>query len=248
MKATAWEFRFRFWIILALYAVGFTAPWDALWHLDPRGINGDVWGWLAVALSRGGAMSISAAFNVVLAAAIVCAVAGAWLRTWGSANLGVDVMRDEQMRGDAVMAAGPYRHMRNPLYVGSWLNTLALTLLMRPSGAVFAVVALVGFQVRLILGEEAFLREKLGEAYAAYCAQVPRIFPALRRPTSQKRDAGHPVPMAKWAHAALAEVYMWMSAASFAVLGWRYDERLLLQCVLVSLGVSLVVKGLIRGK
>ena len=128
---------------------------------------------------------------------------------------------------------------------GSWLNTLALTLLMRPSGAVFTVVALVGFQMRLILGEEAFLREKLGEAYAAYCAAVPRIVPGaadpqvsrMREPARRSGDGRR-----------LAEVYMWMSAAAFAVLGWRYDARLLLQCVLVSLGVSLVVKGLIRGK
>jgi protein-S-isoprenylcysteine O-methyltransferase Ste14 len=242
MKVTAFEFRFRFWIILAIYGVGFTAPWDALWHVDPRGINGDVWGWLAVALSRGGAISISAAFNVVLAAAIMCAVAGAWLRTWGTAMLGADVMRDEQMRADSVVAAGPYRYMRNPLYVGSWLNMLALTLLMRPSGAVFTVVALVGFQVWLILGEEAFLRAKLGEAYTDYCAKVPRIVPTLRARVAADEGA-----RAEWGRAALAEIYMWMSAAGFAVLGWRYDERLLLQCVLVSLGASLVVKGVSKG-
>ena len=242
MKATAFEFRFRLWIILAIYTLGFTTPWDAIWRIDPRGINGDVWGWLAATLSRGGAMSISAAFNVVLVAAIVCAVAGAWLRMWGTANLSVDVMSGRSMRGEAVVVAGPYRYLRNPLYVGSWLNTLALTLLMRPSGAVFTVVALVGFQVRLILGEEAFLREKLGEAYTTYCAKVPRIVPALR-----SRVSGSGAPP-QWGRAALAEIYMWLSAASFAVLGWRYDERLLLQCVLVSLGASLVVKGLGMGQ
>jgi protein-S-isoprenylcysteine O-methyltransferase Ste14 len=205
-------------------------------------------------------MSFGAAFKVVLVAAIGCAVAGAWLRTWGTAYLGTDVMSDKQMRSDTVihpieqtrreprlMAAGPYRYMRNPLYVGSWLNTLALTLLMRPSGAVFTLVALVGFHVRLILAEEAFLRAELGEAYVAYCAQVPRIVPKLTspKPTSQNRDVGHPVAKPRWDRAAVAEVYMWGSAAGFAVLGWRYDANLLLQCVLVSLGVALVVKGVV---
>jgi protein-S-isoprenylcysteine O-methyltransferase Ste14 len=254
-------------------------------------------------------MSFGAAFKVVLVAAIGCAVAGAWLRTWGTAYLGTDVMSDKQMRSDTVihpseqtrreprlMAAGPYRYMRNPLYVGSWLNTLALTLLMRPSGAVFTLVALVGFHVRLILAEEAFLRAKLGEAYVAYCAQAPRLWPRptsqnrdvghpvakprwdraavaeeafLRaklgepyveycaqtprivpkltspKPTSQNRDVGHPVAKPRWDRAAVAEVYMWGSAAGFAVLGWRYDANLLLQCVLVSLGVALVVKGVV---
>jgi hypothetical protein len=36
---------------------------------------------------------------------------------------------------------------------------------------------------------------------------------------------------------------MWGVAASFAVLGWQYNANLLLRGVLVSLGVSLVVKG-----
>jgi protein-S-isoprenylcysteine O-methyltransferase Ste14 len=242
MKATAFEFRARFWIILAIYALGFATPWDAIFRIDPRGINGDVWGGLASALAGSGVVSIGAAFNVVLAAAIVCAAAGAWLRIWGTAMLGVDVMSDHSFRGDRVVAAGPYRYLRNPLYVGSWLNTLALALLMRPSGAVFTVVGIVGFQMRLILGEEAFLRAKLGEPYVEYCAKVPRIFPALR--PRVKAEEG---TQAQWGRAAVAEVYMWMSAAGFAVLGWRYDARLLLQCVLVSFGVSLVVRAATMG-
>ena len=69
-----------------------------------------------------------------------------------------------------MVAAGPYRYLRNPLYVGSWLNTLALAILMRPSGAVFTLVALVGFHLRLILAEEAFLA---GEAGGGVCGVLP---------------------------------------------------------------------------
>jgi protein-S-isoprenylcysteine O-methyltransferase Ste14 len=247
MKATRIEFRNRFWIIMAIYVLGFVAPWDFVLHLDGAGPNGagnaHVWGLLAVLLSQGGAMSIAAAFNLLLAVAIACALAGAWLRTWGSAYLGADVMRDTSMRSDGVVADGPYRYVRNPLYLGSWLNLLALALLMPASGAAFAIVMLIGFHLRLVLGEEAFLREKLGEPYAAYCAKVPRILPALRKPRSQERDLGHPLPKPRWGQAALAEIFMWGSAVSFAVLGWRYNATLLLQCVLVSLGVSLVVKA-----
>jgi protein-S-isoprenylcysteine O-methyltransferase Ste14 len=243
MKATAFEFRFRFWIILAIYLVGFTTPWDFVWHVDGAGINAHVWGWLAVMLSRRGAMSITAAFDLVLVVAIVCAAAGAWLRMWGAAYLSHSVVHDEQMRADSVVAAGPYRYVRNPLYVGSWLNTLALTLLLRPSGAVFMVVGIVVFLLRLILAEEVHLRETLGEAYVEYCARVPRIFPALRPRVTAEEGA-----RAEWGQAAAAEVYMWMSAAAFAVFGWQYDATLLLRCVLVSLGASLVVRGLGLGR
>ena len=242
MKATAFEFRYRFWIILAIYVLGFTAPWDLALHLDGAGPNAHVWGLLAALLAKSGAMSIAAAFNLLLAVAIACAFAGAWLRTWGSAYLGADVMRDTSMRSDAVVADGPYRYTRNPLYVGSWLNLLALALLMPASGAVFAIVGLIVFHLRLIFSEEAFLREKLGEPYAAYLAKVPRILPALR---PQVAASG---ARARWGQAALAEIFMWGSAAAFAVLGWRYNAMLLLQCMLVSLGVALVVKAFASGQ
>jgi protein-S-isoprenylcysteine O-methyltransferase Ste14 len=238
LSDSAVEFRFRFWIFMVVYTLGFVAPWDLVLHLDGSGPNSHVWGQLAVLMSHGGAMSISAAFNLVLVVGIVCAVLGAWMRTWGSAYLGVDVMRDAQLRADEVVADGPYAHVRNPLYVGTWLNTLALALLMPTSGAIFVIVFVVAFQVHLILREEAFLRGQLGETYVAYCAAVPRLIPLVRAGVASSGARG------RWGQAAMAEIFMWGVAISFAVLGWRYDAHLLIQCVLVSLGASLVVKGL----
>jgi protein-S-isoprenylcysteine O-methyltransferase Ste14 len=239
MKSSAFEFRFRFWIFLVLYILGFTAPWDFKFHLDGAGPNAHVWGQLAVLLSRnGGPLSIGSAFNAILAFGIVVALVGAWLRTWGSAYLGYDVVHDTRMHGDTVVADGPYRYVRNPLYLGTWANTLALALLMPPTGAIFTTVLVIFFQLRLIFGEEAHLRSLLGAAYDAYCAKVPRLIPALRPrvPASGGRPA--------WGTAALAEIFMWGTALSFAVLGWRYNAQLLIQCVLVWLGVSLVVRAL----
>jgi hypothetical protein len=187
-------------------------------------------------------MPITAAFNAVLIAGIVCAGLGAWMRTWGSAYLGVDVMSDKTMRSDRVVADGPYRYLRNPLYVGTWIHTLALALLMPASGAIFTLVFIVLFQLRLIFGEEAHLRAKLGEPYMAYCAKVPRLLPSLRPQVAA--SGARP----QWMRAALAEIFMWGVTASFAVLGWRYDANLLLQCVLVWLGVSLIVRALRPGR
>jgi protein-S-isoprenylcysteine O-methyltransferase Ste14 len=237
LKASALEFRQRLWIFLAIYILGFVAPWDFALHLDGTGPNAHVWAGLALLLSRNGAMTIGAAFNAVLIAGIVCAGLGAWMRTWGSAYLSVDVMSDSNLRGDGVVADGPYRYVRNPLYLGNWIDALALAMLMPASGAIFTLVLLTVFQLRLILGEEAFLREKLGEPYGAYCAQVPRLMPALRPRVAA--SGARP----QWLRAAVAENFMWGVTASFAVLGWRYDAELLIQCVLVWLGVSLIVRG-----
>jgi protein-S-isoprenylcysteine O-methyltransferase Ste14 len=237
MKATAFEFRHRLWIAIAIYVLGFTAPWDWALHLDSAGPNAHVWGLLAALLAKAGVMSISVAFIALLVASTVCAVVGAWLRTWGSAYLTTDVMSDAQLRGDAVVADGPYRYVRNPLYLGTWANTVALALLMPVSGAIFTIAGIVLLQLRIILREEDFLTAKLGDAYVAYCTRVPRLLPTLRPR----------VPVAgvqpQWGRAAVSQIFMWGSAASFAVLGWRYNAELLLQCVVVWLGVSLIVRA-----
>src|SRR5690348_11163802 len=133
MRATELEFRLRFWIFLVIYVLGFTAPWDFALHLDGSGPNAHVWGLLAAMLAKTGALSVSAAFNVVLVFGIVCAFAGAWLRTWGAACLGYSTVHDAGLVGGEVIAAGPYRYVRNPLYLGTWCNTFALALLMPPS-------------------------------------------------------------------------------------------------------------------
>jgi protein-S-isoprenylcysteine O-methyltransferase Ste14 len=237
MKASTLEFRLRLWVLLAIYVLGFVAPWDVFVRLDGSGPNAHVWGRLAVLLSKNGALNIGPAFDVVLVLGIVCAGAGAWLRTWGSAYLGADVMRDTSLHGERMVADGPYRYMRNPLYLGSWVHTLALALLMPASGAIFTIVFLAGFQMRLILAEESFLSAKLGDVYASYCAHVPRIVPSLR---AQVAPSG---ARPRWAQAVLGEIFLWGVTASFAVLGWQYNALLLTRCVLVWLGVALVMRA-----
>jgi protein-S-isoprenylcysteine O-methyltransferase Ste14 len=239
MKATALEFRFRFAIHFVIFLLGFAAPWDYWLHLDGTGPNAHLWGALAALLAKSGLVTIAMAFDLMLCAGIACALIGAWLRTWGSAYLGAGVVQDKRMHGAGVVADGPYRYMRNPLYLGTFVETLALALLMPVSGAIVAVGLIGAFQVRLILAEEPFLTERLGAAYSDYCATVPRLWPAMRARVS----AGGTRP--RWAQAVLAEIYMWGVALSFATLGWRYNALLLTKCVVVSLGVSLVARGIL---
>lgn len=235
MKASAIEFRLRYLIHAVIYCLGFMTPWNCWLHLDTV----RTWQWLAASLSRTGWVSFSAATIAVLAAGIVLAVAAAGLRTWGAAYMGSGVVQDSAMHGGTMVAAGPYRYMRNPLYVGTFLHTLALALLMLPSGAVFSIVMIGLFQLRLIGGEEAFLAQKLGEPYGVYCAQVPRIFPSLRPRVAD--SPGRPA----WALGFLGELYMWGVAVSFAALGWRYNSMLILQGVVISLGVALVARAFV---
>lgn len=235
MKATALEFRLRYLIHGAIYVLGFTTPWNYWLHLDTV----RTWQWMAAQLTRHGVLSFSSATVAVLVVAIVLAVLGAALRTWGAAYLGSGVVQDSSMHGASVVAAGPYRYMRNPLYVGTFLHTLALSALMLPSGALLTVVLIAVLQVRLMLAEEAFLTAKLGEAYTAYCAKVPRLLPALRARVAE--SAVRP----RWGMGFVGEIYMWGVAFSFAALGWRYNSMLIIQGVVISWGVSLVARAFI---
>jgi protein-S-isoprenylcysteine O-methyltransferase Ste14 len=238
MKAAALEFRFRFIIGFVIYLLGFVTPWNSLLHLDSI----RTWQFLASWPARSGWIGFSATTVAVLVFGIFCTLAGAFLRTWGSAYLDPSIVQAGTMHGESVVAAGPYRHLRNPLYLGTFLHTFALALLMPPSGAIFCIVAIAFIQLRLILGEEHFLTEKIGAPYIAYCAKVPRLFPAFtaRVPASTAQPA--------WSIAFLSEIYMWGAFVSFAVLGWRYNSVLIIKGVLISLGVSLIVRAFLPKK
>ena len=235
MKATALEFRLRYLIHGVLYVLGFLAPWNYLLHLDTI----RTWQLLAAYLYRAGWLSFSAGTIAVLSAGILLATLAAFLRTWGSAYLGASTVQSSAMLGDQVVAAGPYRYLRNPLYLGTFLHTLALALLMPPSGAVFCIVLIGILQLRLIAAEEAFLTQQLGEPYLAYRAQVPSLIPSLRA----KLPPSHVLP--NWSAAFLGEIYMWGVALSFAMAGWRYNAFLILQGVIVSFGLGLITRAFI---
>ncbi len=239
MKATPFEFRHRFLLHAIIYILGFTAPWNYWLHVDSAGPNAHVWGTLAARLSALSPTTINilTAFNNLLIFGILFALAGAILRTWGTAYLGAGVVKDASLHGEAIVAAGPYRRLRNPLYLGTFLHTFALALLMPPSGAIFCIIAIGLLQLRLIGAEQSFLTEKLGEPYRAYCAKVPSLIPSItpRIPASPQKP--------RWPNALLGEIYMWGVVLSFAVLGWRYNALLITKGVLISLGLSLIIRA-----
>jgi hypothetical protein len=115
-------------------------------------------------------------------------------------------------------------------------------LIIRPSGAVFAIVTIGLFELRLIFAEEAFLTSKLGAPYIEYCKLVPRLLPALRSRLSASKAHEH------WLQALLGESYMIGVALCFGVFGWKYNGQLLIKCVVISLGVSLVLRALLPRK
>jgi protein-S-isoprenylcysteine O-methyltransferase Ste14 len=235
MKATPLEFRFRFIIHALLYFCGFAFYWMPHAHES-------TWLVLTPLLERTGCLNFNAATITLLALAIFFAALGAFLRTWGAAYLGAGIVQSHGMHGDSVLADGPYRHLRNPLYLGTFLHAFALALIMPPPGAIFVLLTIGLFQLRLIFAEEPFLAARLGQPYLDYCKRVPRL---LFSPIPRVSPSG---AQPYWLQAMLGEIYVIGVAISFAIFGWRYNAFLLTQCVLVSLGISLVVRAVMPRK
>jgi len=204
MQATEFEFRHRFWVICAVFAVGF-----ACYSIDHRNA--------ATALARGSSDGV----HLVLGLGALLAAAAAALRTWASAYMRTAVVKDQALHTDRLVADGPYRHLRNPLYLGMLLLAVCFGLMASRLGFLVIVVGLLVVVLRLIGREEAALSRTQGTAYAEYLARVPRLWPALapRAPASGARP--------QWGQAVIGELMMWgfaLGAGAFAV---TLDRRLL---------------------
>jgi protein-S-isoprenylcysteine O-methyltransferase Ste14 len=235
MNLAAVGFRFRVVVFVLLYVLGLFPPWE--WR---SGSRGSLWLAASTSIARTGWLTLSNATVAVTLAALGCLVLGAILRVWGTAYLGSGVMRDANMQGERFIAAGPYRYMRNPLYLGAWLVSLGVSILMPPGGAAFFLPAFSVFLFVLIFAEEQFLLKRQGEAYQEYRRRVPRLLPRMC-------TGGVPSPARpQWVRAFLAETYPIGITLCFAVLAWRYNARILVQCVLVCYGLSLVVRAMMK--
>lgn len=82
--------------------------------------------------------------------------------------------------GAGLVKGGPYRYVRNPMYLGTFLIGAGFVATAWPWWGVplFAVFFYLRFRKQIRI-EEQYLGEIFGAEYAAYCAQVPGIFPSV---------------------------------------------------------------------
>ena len=146
-------FRWRGWGVIALGAV-LLAAWCLL-HWPPR-LQ------LRWALAAGPIVLIGVAFRV-------------WARCYFTR--GSDTRRIQAHR---LIVFGPYRRVRNPLYVGNIAIAIGLAFAFTdPWGALVLLAALLLLYTGVIRSEEAILRATYGESYVDFCRRVPRWIPRL---------------------------------------------------------------------
>jgi hypothetical protein len=111
---------------------------------------------------------------------IVVCFLGATLRYWASGYLRKDTRP---------AVGGPYAHVRNPLYLGTYLMAVGTAL--ATQAWVLAAAATVLFALIyhfIILDEETKLQRLFGTPYEVYCALVPRFFPRPLPPPAAELD------------------------------------------------------------
>ena len=91
------------------------------------------------------------------------------------------------------VAVGPYRSVRNPMYIGGALLFAGFALYLRSgAGLAFCLPWLLLAHLFVLFYEEPKLRTKFGAAYEEYCRTVPRWIPRLstrREPANTHSEA-----------------------------------------------------------
>lgn len=127
---------------------------------------------LAITLFSGPMPVLSFGINITLVAfSWITLFLGLAIRLWGTAAIA-------GRKGSQVVCEGPYALCRNPLYWGTFLIAVSMTLFLQ-SGvfAVSLIPPVLLYLFGVVPAEERFLAHHLGRDYAKYCEQTPRWFP-----------------------------------------------------------------------
>ena len=199
-QASEREFQQRFWIIGGIIWAGFLAYFfdhvnaaDALTRLILRTHD-----------------ESSATFGHVITAlfalgTLIVAI-GALIRSWAESYLHSSIVHDAALHGEQLVADGPYRRVRNPLYLGNLFLAIGLGFLASRVGFFIISIGMLIIVYRLILREETTLLHSQGEGYRRYFAAVPRLWPAL---TPRVPAAG---AKPNWLDGFTGELFMWGGA------------------------------------
>lgn len=100
-------------------------------------------------------------------------------------TIGMDYIKrggkNRRIYAEGLVTGGLFAHSRNPMYVGNVTMILGMGIM---SNSVFYLLVMVPFfyfiYECIIRAEENYLRTHYGDAFEAYCADVPRWLPNLK--------------------------------------------------------------------
>jgi protein-S-isoprenylcysteine O-methyltransferase Ste14 len=231
MRGTRWEFKNRALVFGLIFGGAFS-----LYGVDRQPAAAA----LANGLGAQLAMNADLILRLLFALAACLLVLAAFARTWASSYLRASVVYAADVKTESLVADGPYRYVRNPLYFGNMLLAIGMGALMSRIGFFVAVVAMTVFSYRLIFREEAELESSQGEQYKQYRFAVPRLWPSLppRVPSAGRKP--------NWAEGFQAEFWCWGFAVSVAAVAITLSVRAFYVILAISLAVFWLSSSLLR--
>lgn len=229
--ASAWEFRHRFWIFGAWFWISFS-----VYQIDHKNLGQSIVESLSGVAHREATVGD---LRLVFLVGVLLTVLAALLRTWATAYIRPEVMVDGALHTHTVVAEGPYRFVRNPLYLGTNLLALGYSVMASRLGGVMLVAGTAIFNYRIILREERELTLAQGENYESFRRAVPRLWPSLLprvARTDRKPD---------WGAGLLGEMFFWGLALALLVFSITFNIRAYFLALGLSFGVYFLCLGLI---
>jgi protein-S-isoprenylcysteine O-methyltransferase Ste14 len=164
------EFEARIFVSLGIVAV-VTIPSLLLFKESPSA--------LVVAGALAGldaARSVTAGYIVVALILAACSL----FRMWAGSILTPERVMAFKIQTDQLNREGPYRLVRNPIYLADYCAMCAFGLCLPWVGLVMPALFYLHY-VSIIRYEEVSLRSRFGESYRQYEADVPRLLPSARQ-------------------------------------------------------------------
>jgi protein-S-isoprenylcysteine O-methyltransferase Ste14 len=105
---------------------------------------------------------------------------------WGYRTLGknwvhaLDPTKFVRRERETLVTSGPYRYVRNPIYLGSFVFIVALALVAANWLLLLPSLALISIIYAQVPKEERMLAERFGDDYREYMKRTPRMIPSPR--------------------------------------------------------------------
>jgi protein-S-isoprenylcysteine O-methyltransferase Ste14 len=200
--ASRFEFEYRTWFIFGIFCVGLACYW-----IDPQASGVVLASALRSRIPLLQALSPQTSIRIIFFVGAFVVALGGLIRAYGAAYLSAEVVHDARVRTERLVADGPFRYTRNPLYLGLLIGVFGAGPLFSRTGWVVQMILASAFCYRLIRREEAELYLVQGDSFVAYYQSVPRLLPALTARVSASGALPH------WHEALAAQTPWWAIAA-----------------------------------